>query len=124
MRFVTPRLHYILDFATVAAFALAPTLVPLSGSGAVVAYLLAIVHLMVTLVTQFPGTGRRPLPLRAHGALEAIVGIALLGLPFAAGWVGRERLFYLVAGVVILAVGAMSRYDVDQHSSAAAGVRR
>ena len=124
MRFVTPRLHYFLDFATVAAFALAPTAVPLSGSAAVFAYGLAVVHLVVTLVTRFPGTGRRPLPLRVHGVLEAVVGIALLGLPFAAGWADPARLFYVVAGVVILAVGAMSRYDVEQHSSAAAGVRR
>lgn len=112
MRIVTPRLHHILDFVTVAAFALAPTFVPLSGSAAALAYALAIVHLAVTLATRFPGAGRRPLSLRAHGTLEAIVGIALIALPFAAGWVDRARLFSVVAGVAILAIGAISRYEV------------
>lgn len=111
MRFVTPRLHQILDFVTIAAFALAPTLVPLSGGAAVVAYALAIVHLMVTLVTMFPGTSNRLLPLKAHGTIETIVGIALIVLPFVAGWADRGRPFFLVAGGVILVVGAISRYD-------------
>lgn len=123
MRVVTPRLHHILDFVTVAAFALAPTFVPLSGSAAVLAYALAIVHLAVTLATRFPGADRRPLSLRAHGTLEAIVGIALIALPFAAGWVDRARLFSVVAGVAILAIGAISRYEVEGHSSANAAVR-
>lgn len=120
MRFVAPRLHRILDFVTIAAFALAPTVVPLSGGAAVVAYALAIVHLVVTLVTKFPGASNRPLPLKAHGALETIVGIALIVLPFAAGWTDRSRPFYLVAGAVILVVGAISHYEVAQHSSSRA----
>lgn len=120
MRFVTPRLHQILDFVTIAAFALAPTLMPLWGAAAVVAYALAIVHLVVTLVTRFPGTSNRLLPLKAHGTIETIVGIALIVLPFAAGWTDRARPFYLVVGVVILVVGAISRYEVAQHSSAGA----
>lgn len=123
MRIVAPRLHHILDFMTVVAFALAPTFVPLSGAAAVLAYALAIVHLVVTLTTRFPGADRRPLPLRAHGTLEAIVGIALIALPFAAGWVDRARLFFVLAGVVILAIGAISRYEVEDHSSANAAAR-
>lgn len=118
MRFVTPPLHQILDFVTIAAFALAPTFVPLSGAAAVVAYALAIVHLVVTLVTRFPGTRNRLLPLKAHGRIETLVGIALIALPFAAGWTDRARLFYLVAGAVILVVGAISRYEAAPHSSA------
>ena len=106
------------SLATIAAFVLAPTLVPLSGVAAVVAYALAIVHLVVTLVTRFPGTHNRVLRLKAHGAIETIVGIALIVLPFAAGWTDRARPFYVVAGVVILAVGAISRYEVEPHPSA------
>jgi hypothetical protein len=48
--------------------------------------------------------------LRAHGAIETAVGIALVVLPFAAGWHGAERAFYLIAGVVILLVRGVSDY--------------
>ena len=114
MHIVTPQVHKVLDFVTVVAFALAPTLVPLNGLAAVVAYALAVVHLAVTLATDFTEAGRKPLPLRGHGAVEAVVGIALLVLPFVTGWIGRPRSFFLAAGVVILVVWALSGYRAEQ----------
>jgi hypothetical protein len=117
MRVVTPKVHKVLDFVTVAAFALAPTLIPLNGLAAAVAYGLAVVHLAVTLATEFTGAGRKPLPLRGHGALEAVVGITLLVLPFVAGWIGRPRIFYLAAGAVILIVWALSSYRAAQSAA-------
>lgn len=114
MRVVTPRVHKVLDFVTVVAFALAPTLVALTGLAAVVAYALAVVHLTVTVATDFTGAGRKPLPFRGHGALEAVVGIALLVLPFVTGWIGRPRIFYLTAGTVILVVSVLSSYRAEQ----------
>ncbi|MGH9420557.1 MAG: hypothetical protein ACRD3J_11320 [Thermoanaerobaculia bacterium] len=117
MRFLNPQHHRVLDFVTVAAFGLAPTFLPLDGLAAIVAYALAAVHLVVTLTTQFSATGRRPLSLRYHGMIEATVGVVLLALPFVAGWTGRARLFYLVAGAVILVVSAVSKYRVDHQAS-------
>jgi hypothetical protein len=122
MRFVTSQQHRVLDFVTVAAFAVSPTFVPLVGFAAIVAYALAAVHLVVTLTTQFSATGRRPLSLRYHGMLEATVGVVLLALPFVAGWTGRARLFYLVAGAVILVVSVVSKYRLDQQASVGAAV--
>ena len=114
MRIITPHVHKVLDLVTVVAFALAPTLIPLNGLAAAVAYALAVVHLAVTLATEFTGAGRKPLPLRGHGALEAIVGITLLVLPFVAGWIGPPRIFYLAAGTVILIVWALIGYQAAQ----------
>jgi hypothetical protein len=122
MRFVTPRVHKILDFVTVVAFALSPTLVPLTGLGAIVAYALAVIHLALTLGTQFPGAARRPMPFRAHGLLETFVGLALLVLPSAVGWTGRTRVFYFIAGMVVLAVSLVSRYHVEAPASDGAAV--
>ncbi|MGH7733130.1 MAG: hypothetical protein ACREOE_05355, partial [Gemmatimonadales bacterium] len=79
-------------------------------------------HLGITLTTQFSPNGGGLLPLRGHGAVEAIVGIALLALPLAAGWTGRARVFYLIAGAVILVVSAVSKYRVEQPSSIRAAV--
>ena len=120
MRFLTPAIHRVLDFVTVLAFALAPTLVPLTGLPAILAYTLAVVHLALTLATEFTESGRKPLSLRGHGALEAVVGIALLVLPFVVGWTDRPRIFYLAAGGVILVVSALSRYRTTQASVDAA----
>lgn len=110
MRVIPASLHRILDFVTVVGFALAPTLLGLTGPAAMLAYTLAVVHLVLTLMTQFGDAGSRPVPLRIHGMIELVVGLALVAAPFVLGWTGAARTFYLVAGVVILAVWALSDY--------------
>lgn len=110
MRFLAPSAHRILDFATVVAFALAPTVLGLSGLPAALAWFLAAVHLLLTLVTDFRGAGAPPLPLHVHGAVELVVGPALLVLPWILGWVGTARVFYMAAGGVIVVVWGVSRY--------------
>jgi hypothetical protein len=107
-----PTTHRQLDFVTVAAFALAPFVLSLSGPAAWLAWALAAVHLLMTLVTEFPGRPPRPVPLRLHGAVELVVGIVLLVLPLVVGWSGAARWFYMAAGVVILIVRTTSTYDV------------
>ena len=120
MTILSPQAHRVLDFLTVVAFALAPTLVHLNGSAAVLAYVLAGVHLTVTLATEFPEGRRKPLPFRGHGVLEAVVGITLIVLPFITHWPGSVRTFYVAAGAVILGVWALTRYEAQRPSAGAA----
>lgn len=119
MRPIHARFHRILDFVTVVGFAIAPSLLGLQGLPATLAYVLAAVHLLLTLLTQFPPAERGLVPLRAHGHIELLVGIALILVPFALGWNGVSRTFYVAAGVVILAVWALSAYT-DRAAHAAA----
>lgn len=111
MALIRPAIHRQLDFVTVAAFALAPFVLSLSGPAAWLAWVLAGVHLVMTLATAFSAGSTRPVPLRAHGVVELLVGIVLLVLPLAVGWSGAARWFYLAAGGVILVVRLASRYD-------------
>jgi uncharacterized membrane protein YhaH (DUF805 family) len=102
--------HRSLDMVTVTVFLAAPLLLRMSGPAATLSYVLAGVHLIITLLTQFPDTHHRLIPLRAHGAIELIVGIALIALPLIAGWRGNERTFYVVIGAIILVVWILSNY--------------
>lgn len=112
MRVLAPRVHRMLDFATVAAFALAPSLLGLAGIAATLSYGLAVVHLALTLVTRFPGgSGFVELPM--HGMIELIVGVALVLVPLLLGWTGAARSFYVAAGLVILAIWALSAFSGD-----------
>ena len=110
MRTIPASLHRLLDFVTVAAFALAPTLLSLMGPAAFLAYGLAFIHLGLTLLTRFPRREARPIPLVLHGAVEAVVGPALVALPLFTDWTGGVRAFYVAAGIVILAVWVLSEY--------------
>ncbi len=119
MRVIAPGIHRVLDFVTVAGFALAPLVLGLAGFAATLAYVLAAVHLAVTLLTQFPGSAARPVPLALHGAIECVVGVALIVLPWLLGWSGTVRMFYVFAGVVILGVWLFSIYRGASPSAAA-----
>jgi hypothetical protein len=117
MRVIPATLHRVLDFGTVVAFALAPSILGLSGPAATLAYLLAVVHLAMTLLTRFSPGLPRPVPLRLHGAVELMVGVALLVLPWLLHWRGLPRTFYVVAGAAILAVWALSRYGQPREAA-------
>ena len=112
MRVLRPTIHGILDYAVVIAFALAPALLGLSGLSATISYVLAVVHLLLTLVTAFPLGAVKLVPLPLHGAIELLVSIALVALPwilrFAHDTIARD--FYVGAGALIFAVWLLTDY--------------
>ena len=78
MKIISPRMHGYLDYVTVVAFLLAPTLIGLTGLPAMLAYLLAGVHLLMTLLTEFPLGIVKLIPLPLHGWVERVVGPVLV----------------------------------------------
>ena len=54
MKIISSEAHAALDYLTVVIFALVPTVIRLSGAAAIVSYVLAVVHLSMTLVTEMP----------------------------------------------------------------------
>ena len=106
---LSPRAHGVLDYVTVAVFALAPSLLGLGGVAATLSYVLAGVHLAMTLTTAFPLGVMDLVPFRVHGMVELAVGVALAVLAVAL-FEGAARGFYLATGLVILAVWAATDY--------------
>ena len=102
--------HRSLDMVAVVAFLAAPILLGMSGAEAYVSYGLAAIHLLITLSTKFPDTGHRLVSLRAHGAIELVIGVALIALPWAAGWTGSVRTYYMTMGILLLLVWSVSNY--------------
>jgi hypothetical protein len=112
MKIFNPKVHGILDYVVVVAFALAPTVLGFSGMPATISHLLAAIHLILTLTTAFPLGVVRIVPLPLHGAIEFVVSIALIALPwifkFALDVVARN--FYVSAGALIFAVWLVTDY--------------
>ena len=109
---IRPAVHRVLDLLTVIGFAVAPFILRLSGPAAWLAWVLAAVHLLMTLATSFPGRAPGRVPFRLHGGVELLVGIVLPVVPFVAGWTGAARWFYVVVGIVILLVRLATRFTV------------
>src|SRR5260221_9625184 len=111
MKVISDTTHGILDYLTVAIFALAPSILGLTGFAALVSYALAVIHLAMTLLTNMPLGVIKIIPMRLHGLVEVIVGpilvVAALVLPTI---LGDRREFFLVMGLVILGVWLLSSY--------------
>jgi len=112
MRILSPRVHGVIDLVTVLVLLLAPALIGLGGSPAAIAYSLAAIHLLLTLLTRYPMGVWKTIPFVYHGIVELIVGVALLLLPSYAGYGpgSPAKRFYLAMGAVILVVWALTAY--------------
>ncbi|HEY5088298.1 MAG TPA: hypothetical protein VII66_13140 [Gemmatimonadaceae bacterium] len=103
--------HRSLDMVVVVVFLGAPILLGLSDTPALLSYMLASAHLIVTLATKFPDIAGHPqISLRVHGFIELVVGIVLIVLPWVAGWDGAARAFYVAMGAILLIIWALSNY--------------
>jgi hypothetical protein len=112
MRILSPRIHGVIDLITVAVLVLGSIVVGLGGSPLAIALTLAAVHLLMTLLTDFPMGVWKRIPFFVHGIVELVVGIGLLILPSYAGYSpgSPARRFYLAMGAVILIVWALTAY--------------
>lgn len=111
MKILTSKIHGYLDYGVVILFLVAPTLLGLSGVPAIIAYTLAVVHLLVTLITVPLGV-MQVLPLQFHGVIELIVSLTLIALPWILGFASNQsaRNFYVAVGVLIFVVWLVTDY--------------
>jgi hypothetical protein len=102
MKPISPVIHGIIDYATVGLFLAAPSLLGFGGTAALLSYLLAGVHLLMTVLSNMP-LGILKLVL--------IVGPSLIGLAlFAPMLVSGAQVFFIVAGIAIFLVWRLTDY--------------
>jgi hypothetical protein len=110
MKVISDTTHGILDYLTVAIFALAPSILGLTGFAALVSYALAAIHLVMTIFTNMPLGVFKIIPMRLHALVEMLVGPVLVLAALVLPILGDKREFFLVMGLVILAVWLLSSY--------------
>jgi len=111
-RAIGALVHGILDYLLVILLIFGPSLAGFTGRQAKLCWLLAAVHFVLTVLTRFPLGIKKIVGLPIHGAIEAIVGVLLLILPwlheFSRGVLSRN--FFVGVGVLVLAIWAMTDY--------------
>ncbi len=111
MKILNASIHGILDYATVIAFASAPTLRGFSGAAAMLSYLLACVHLAMTVLTDMPLGLVKIIPMRLHALVEMLVGPTLIAAAILApSLVMGAQGFFVASGIAICAVWFLSDY--------------
>ncbi len=106
MKIINAKVHGILDYLTVVFLFVSPTIFGMDGTLATFTYILGVVHLLLTILTDFEVGLIKVIPFRVHGNIEIIVAIAL---GIAAYWFYTMDnmtgfYFYLALAIVILLV--------------------
>ena len=112
---ISARAHGVLDYVVVASLLNAPMILGFRHTGAsVIAYWLCGIHLLLTGCTDFPLGPFKWIPFRIHGAIELVAGVFVLVAPWIFGFGGQvpARNFFVVMGVIILVVTALTDYAV------------
>jgi hypothetical protein len=110
MKIISSGAHAALDYLTVVIFALAPTVFGLSGVAAIISYVLAVVHLSMTLVTDTPFSLVKIVPIKLHALVELVVGPVLVIGGLLLEFPTPARTFFVAMGVIIFAVWLLSSY--------------
>lgn len=112
MKVLNGMMHGLIDYASVLILALGPTVSGFTGPQARICYVLAFVHLLLTLATKFPLGVLKAVPFPTHGAIELLVSILLVVLPWIAGFSAgvNSRNFFLFMGLIIFVVWLVTDY--------------
>lgn len=111
MKIISAGAHGALDYITVVIFLIAPTLFGLDGGAAMLAYALAAVHLLLTLITAFAPGLVEVVPFTFHGWVELAVSIALVLLGLFA-FEADGSTFYVAIAIAIFVVWLTTEYEV------------
>ena len=107
MNILTSKSHGILDYIFSIFLLASPTLFQMEGSLSTITYALGVVHLAMTMMTNFEVGLIKVIPFRIHGLIEVFVALVLIGLAF---WFSNNSeqaelgfYYYLaLAGVILI----------------------
>lgn len=113
MKILNSKTHAVLDYVMIAALFVSPTLFGLPPVTNTVTYVLAGVHTLLTVITDFQADFVRSVPFRIHGVVELIVSIALVGIAFYLGNLEGtiSRIFYLGVAVAVFFTWLITDYS-------------
>jgi hypothetical protein len=113
MRFVSPRVHGVLDYLFGALFLLAPFWFDFHSYAAQLsAFVFGGALLVMSLLTRYPLGALRVIPFPIHGGVEMVGAPLLIVLPWIARFQGESpaRNFFIATGIVLLGLWATTDY--------------
>jgi hypothetical protein len=103
MKFISPKIHGIIDLLIVVFLLATPTVFNFTGYLIAFTYALACLQLLLVLLTNYPIGVLKVIPFFLHGSIEFIIGDVLIAFGytlFKDNIIGK--LFYILFGTVVL----------------------
>lgn len=113
---ITPFAHGVMDYATAASVAAAPTIMDLPDDAANACYVLAAGYAGLSMFTDYPLAVKRAIPFKMHGLAEVAIGAVLPMLPFMLGFAMNARARNLFFGLTALTAMTAAMTDWDKKS--------
>ena len=126
-KILSPTTHGVLDYLLAIAFLAAPAFFGFeSETAASLARIIGIAYLAVSFLTRYPLGAVKWIPFPVHGVLESIMAASWIVMPWLFGFAGEAaaRNFFIVAGVGLLAVAAITNYRAAEREYGAGGEER
>jgi len=111
MKFMSPKIHGIIDYLVVLVLLLSPTILGFTGTLAMFTYALGIVHLLLSVLTDYPMGLMKAIPVTVHASVELLVGIGLIVIAYTLFKDNADgKLFYVIFGTVVLLTWLVTDY--------------
>ena len=119
MKFISPKIHGLIDYLVVIFLLASPTVFGFTGLVATFTYVLGAVHLLLTALTNYPLGIVKLLPVSLHATIEVLVGIILIVLAYTLFKDNAQgsKLYYVIFGTVILLTWLVTDYVGTGHPS-------
>lgn len=104
--------HGVIDYLMVVILVIGPSVAGFTGKQAFFCYVLAGVHFVLTALTRFPLGVKKIVGFPLHGAIEAIVAVLLIVLPWLANFFAgvHSRNFFIAVGVLVAVIWLLTDY--------------
>ena len=106
------RMHGAVDYGVVIFLLVSPTFFGLPYITGMCTYALAIIHLLLTIGTNFELGIVKIIPFKVHGIIELIVSLALVGVAFYLGNLEGDlsKYFYLSFAIAVFVTWIITDY--------------
>ena len=107
MRFVTRKIHALLDYPVAVSLFAMPFILGLGATNPAAKWLsvaTGIAAFVLTLLTDHETGVIRVLPYRLHVAVDRLVGVTFLAAPFVLGFGGLDAAYYWANAIAVLMV--------------------
>lgn len=112
MKFLTPTLHGLGDYAAATALIVGPFVLGIAEQS-IVAHWFSIAGgialIVYSLLTDYTFSLAKAIPFKVHLLLDTTAGLAFVVFPFVAGLDGVARAYFLVMGLGVIFVVAASK---------------
>ena len=111
-KILNPALHGVLDYALAFLFLLMPSVLGFPDNAATLSYVIGAAYIGTSLLTRYPLGVWKLIPFPTHGVVESMMAVFWLAAPWLFGFAehAAARNFFLIAGVALLGVVAVTDY--------------